>query len=153
MFWTLIIFGIFFVILWRYAFPVLTAAVRAREQALREALEAAKRDRDEAARLIAEHKAQLEAARAEGQKLIADSRVVAEKLKTNMLEDTKKQQDELLARARRDIETEKTKAIGELRREAIDLALKGAERVIERNLDDATNRKIVDDFLNSVQKG
>jgi F-type H+-transporting ATPase subunit b len=152
MFWTLIIFGIFAVLMWKFAFNPLTEAVRAREQSLRDAIEAAKRDREEAAALLSTHKAQLEASRAEAQKLIADGRVVAEKLRTQMLDDTKKQQDELLARAKRDIEGEKTKAIDELRSEAIDLALKGAGKVIEKNLDDATNRKLVEDFLRTVGK-
>jgi F-type H+-transporting ATPase subunit b len=152
MFWTLIIFGLFFAILWKFAFPVLTEAVRARENALREALESAKRDRAEAEKLLAEHKSQLEAGRTEAQKLIADGRAAAEKMRTQVLEDTKKQQDELLARAKRDIETEKVKAIVDLRREAIDLALKGAGRVIEKNLDDATNRKLVEDYLATVGK-
>ena len=127
-------------------------AVEAREKALEDALASAKRDRDEAQRVLAETQAKLEAARTEAQKFIADGRATAEKLRAQMLEDTKKQQDELLARARRDIEGEKTKAIADLRSEAIDLALKGASRVIEKNLDDATNRKLVEDFLKTVGK-
>jgi F-type H+-transporting ATPase subunit b len=152
MFWTLIVFGILVLLLGKYAFGPLTEAVRAREQSLRDAIEAAKRDREEAAQLLATHKTQLEASRAEAQKIIADGRVVAEKMRTQTLEDTKKQQDELLARAKRDIETEKAKAIDDLRREAIDLALKGATKVIEKNLDDATNRKLVEDFLRTAGK-
>jgi F-type H+-transporting ATPase subunit b len=151
MFWTLVIFGIFAVLMWKFAFNPLTEAVRAREQSLRDAIEAAKRDREEAAALLATHKTQLEASRVEAQKIIADGRVVAEKMRTQSLEDTKKQQDELLARAKRDIESEKVKAIEDLRREAIDLALKGAGKVIEKNLDDATNRKLVEDFLRTVK--
>jgi F-type H+-transporting ATPase subunit b len=152
MFWTLIIFGLFAFVMWKFAYDPLTEAVRGREQSLRDAIEAAKRDRDEAAALLATHKTQLEASRVEAQKIIADGRVVAEKMRTQSLEDTKKQQDELLARAKRDIESEKVKAIEDLRREAIDLALKGAGKVIEKNLDDATNRKLVEDFLRTVGK-
>jgi F-type H+-transporting ATPase subunit b len=153
MFWTLIVFGAFVLIIYKYFYPSLTEMVVAREKALREALDAAKRDRDEAAALLATHKTQLEASRAEAQKIIADGRAVADKMREQVLEDTKKQQDELLARAKRDIEGEKAKAIDDLRREAIDLALKGATKVIEKNLDDATNRKLVDDFLRTVGKG
>jgi len=152
MFWTLIIFAGLFFILYRFAWPVLLESVQSRENALREALEKAQRDRDEAAKVLAEHTAKLDAARGEAQKLIADGRTAAEKMKAQMLEDTKKQQDELLARAKRDIEGEKTKAIADLRREAVDLALSGASKVIEKNLDDATNRKLVEDFLGSVGK-
>ena len=67
-----------------------------------------------------------------------------------MLEETRAQQQELLERARRDIEGEKNRAIAELRREAVDLALVGASKVIERNLDDAGNRRLVEQFLSSI---
>ncbi|MFN8583510.1 MAG: hypothetical protein U0163_21350 [Gemmatimonadaceae bacterium] len=38
----------------------------------------------------------------------------------------------------------------ELRREAIDLAIAGAGKVIEKNLDDAGNRKLVETYLSSL---
>jgi len=152
MFWTLIIFSAFAFIIYKFALGPLTQAVAAREAVLREALDSAQADRAEAQRLLAEQKAQLDAARAEGQKYIADGRAIAEQMRADMLAETKQQQDELMARARRDIETEKTKAISELRREAIDLALAGAGKLIEKNLDDATNRKLVEDFLATVGK-
>ena len=58
-------------------------------------------------------------------------------MRGQMLEQTHVQQQELLERARRDIEAEKVNAIAELRREAVDLAIAGASKVIEKNLDDA----------------
>jgi F-type H+-transporting ATPase subunit b len=72
-------------------------------------------------------------------------------MKAEMLEQTHVQQAELLERARRDIDSEKSKAIDELRREAIDLALAGASKVIEKNLDDAQNRKLVESYLSSIK--
>ena len=48
MFWTLLIFGLLYFMLRRWAFPAILGAVEKREQALQEALEAAKRDREEA---------------------------------------------------------------------------------------------------------
>ena len=152
MVWTLVIFVALFFILRQFFFPMILASVEAREKSLADALASAKRDRDEAQRTLAETQAKLEAARNEAQKFIADGRATGEKLRAQMLEETKKQQDELLARARRDIEGEKVKAIADLRSAAIDLALKGASRVIEKNLDDATNRKLVEDFLKTVGK-
>jgi len=150
MFWTLLIFvGLLFV-LSRYAFKPLLAAVEAREASLQSAMDSARRDRDAAAVLLAEQQKQLEAARAEAQKYIADSRAIAEKMRTDLLAETKHQQQELLDRARREIEEQKSRAILELRKEAIDLAIAGASKVIERNLDDASNRRIVEQFLTTI---
>ena len=150
MFWTLIIFLILFAILGKLVFPKITAAVEAREKALEEAIEAAKRDREEAARALAEQLKQIEAARVEAQKIIVDGRQMGETLRAQMIEETHQQQQQMLERARGEIEQEKERAIAELRREAIELAIAGASKVIEKNLDDQANRKIVESFLASI---
>jgi F-type H+-transporting ATPase subunit b len=153
MFWTLIIFGLLFLILWKWGFPAILGAVEAREKALADAIEGAKRDREEAARLLQEHKAQIDASRGEAQKLIADARAVAEKSRAELLEKTRADQQEMLARAQREIAAERDKAIAQLRREAVDLAIAGAGKVIEANLDSDTNRKLVESFLASIPAG
>jgi F-type H+-transporting ATPase subunit b len=150
MFWTLVIFLILFAILGKLVFPKITAAVEAREKALEEAIEGAKRDREEAARALAEQLKQIEAARVEAQKIIVEGRQVGEKLRAQMIEETHQQQQAMLERARREIAMEKENAIAELRREAIELAIAGASKVIEKNLDDQSNRKIVETFLASI---
>jgi len=153
MFWTLIIFVLLLLVLSKYAFKPMLAAVEAREAALQEAIDMAARDRAEAARVLAEHKAQLDAARGEAQQLIADGRAAAERVRNEMLDAARAQQAELLERAKRDIEAEKSRAIAELRREAVDLAIAGASKVINRNLDDAGNRALVESFLSTLPTG
>jgi len=150
MFWTLVIFLILFWILKKYAFPAVLGAVEAREKALADAIEGAKRDREEAARVLGEHRQQLEGARAEAQRMIAEARAVAEKSRAELLENTRQDQQEMLERARRDIAAERDKAIAELRREAVDLAIAGASKVVEQNLDSDKNRKLVEAFLSSL---
>jgi len=148
--WTLFIFVGLFVILKYFAFGPILKSVEAREQALEDAINAAKRDREEAARLLAEHRAALAASRAEAQKICADARVAAERVRVELVEQAHAEQASMLARARQEIEREKTLAIAELRREAVDLAIAGASKVIEKNLDQTGNRKLVESFLASV---
>ncbi len=150
MFWTLLIFLVLFFVLSRYAFKPITAAVEAREKALEAAIAGAKADREAAAALLVEHRAQLEAGRNEAQKLIVEGRAIGDKVRADMIEETRGQQQDMLERARREIEAEKVRAIAELRREAVDLAIAGAGKVIEKNLDDASNRKIVENFLSTI---
>ena len=148
--WTLVIFVLLMVVLSKFAFKPLFAAVEAREKALEDAIEGAKRDRAAAESLLAQQKAHLETARTDAQQIIADSRATAEKMRTDLLALTKAQQEEMIEQARRSIEGEKAAAIAALRTEAIDLAIAGASRVIEQNLDSAGNRKIVESFLASL---
>ena len=151
--WTLITFTILFIVLWKFAFPQLISAVEAREKALEEAIASAARDRDEASKLLAEQKRQLDASRAEGDRFIQEGRSAGEKVRSTMIEETRLQQQEMLERARREIENEKERAIKEMRREAVDLALAGASKIIETNLDDAQNRKLVESYLSSIAAG
>ena len=152
MFWTLLIFVALMFILSKYAFGPITAAVEARERALEDAINAAKLDRENAAKLLEEHRLQIEAARNDAQRLIADGRAAGEKLRAEMLAETSAQQQELLDRARREIQAEKERAIADLRSEAVDLAIAGASRVIEKNLDDRSNRALIESFLGSLDK-
>jgi F-type H+-transporting ATPase subunit b len=153
MFWTLLIFVALWLILTKYAFKPITAAVEARERALQEAIDAATRDREAAAHLLEEHRAQIESARAEAQRIIAEGRATGDKLRAQMLEETRQQQQEMLERARQEIGREKELAIAEMRAEAVDLALRAAEKVIEKNLDARSNRQIVEKFLESLPQG
>lgn len=150
MVWTVVIFVLLMIVLAKFAFPPLFAAVEAREKALEDAVEGAKRDRAEAERFLAQQREQLEAARVEAQKIIAESRVTAEKLRADMLEQTKEQQHDMIEQARRTIEGERDAAIAQMQRETIDLAIAGASRVIEQNLDSTSNRRIVESYLASI---
>jgi F-type H+-transporting ATPase subunit b len=148
--WTLIIFVILVAVLAKFAFGPITASVEARERALEEAIDAARRDREEAARLLAEHRANLDASRGEAQKIIADARTAAERVRAELVEQAHAEQASMLARARQEIEGEKSRALVELRREAVELAIAGAGRVIEKNLDQTSNRQLVESYLASV---
>ncbi len=150
MFWTFVTFVILFIILGRFVFPKIVAEVEKREKALEEAIEGAKADREAAAKALAEQTRQIEAARLEAQRIIVEGRQIGDKLRADMVEETHRQQQAMLERARREIETEKENAIAALRREAVELAIAGASKVIEKNLDDQANRKIVETFLSSI---
>ncbi|HLV25662.1 MAG TPA: F0F1 ATP synthase subunit B [Gemmatimonadales bacterium] len=150
MLWTLLIFVVLLIVLSRFAFPPLLAAVEAREKALQDAIDEARGDREAAAALLAEHQAAIASARTEAQQIIAQGRATSEELKQKMIAETRHQQDELLERARQEIELEKQRAIVQLRREAVEMAIAGAGKVVRRNFDSEANRQIVDEFLSTV---
>lgn len=150
MFWTLFIFAILLFVLSKFAYPKILEAVEARDRAVEEAMAAAKRDRDEAAALLAEHRRQLEAARDEVQKLMTNARADGEKVRADVIEQAHKEQQQMLERARAEIISERDRAIAELRRETVDLAVRAASKVIERNLDVEANRAVVESFLASI---
>ena len=150
--WTLIVFGILLFILWRWGFPVLVKSVEERERKIEKQLQDAERANAEAQRLLDEHKKQIAAAHNQAQEILAKAKAVSEKERATLLAKAREEYDALLNRARRDIDAEKEKAIQALRREAVDLSIAAASRVIEANLDTDANRKLVTEFLESLDK-
>jgi F-type H+-transporting ATPase subunit b len=153
MFWTLFIFIILLLVLTRFAFKPLTAAVEAREKALEDAIEAARRDREEAAALLAEHRQLVKQGHEDAQRFIVEGRAAGEKVREEIVAQAHREQQQMLERARAEIGAERDRAIAELQREAVSLAVLGAGKVIEKDLDNDTNRKLVDSFLASLTPG
>ncbi len=150
MIWTLFIFLLLLVILKKFAWPVVLGAVEAREQALEEQLAEAERNRAEAAALLAEHKKLVTDAKSQAHGIVVEARQLAEKERAVVLEKTKQDQDEQMARARREIAAERDRAIADLRREAVDLSLAAASKLIGQRLDSETDRKLVLEYLGTL---
>jgi F-type H+-transporting ATPase subunit b len=148
--WTLVVFGLLLFILKRWALPPIMAAVEARERDLEETLAEAQRQRAEASRLLAEHEKLVIEGRAQAHALLQEARNAAEKERALAIEKTRQEQEELLERARRDIIAERDRAVVELRREAVDLSLAAASKLIGERLNSETDRKIVEQYLASV---
>ena len=149
--WTLVIFGILLAVLRKFAWPVVLGAVRDREKALEEQIAAAERNRAESARILEEHKQLLAEARTSAHALINEAKGMAEKERTVALEKTRAEQEELLARARREIGVERDRAVQELRREAVDLSLAAAGRLIGQRLESDADRNLVMSYLDTLE--
>jgi F-type H+-transporting ATPase subunit b len=151
MFWTVVVFLLLLLVLKRFAYPALLGAVEARERALQEQLDEAERNRAESAALLAEHKKLVADAKAQAHAIISDARVVAEKERVVAAEKTKAEQEELLSRARREIAAERDRAVADLRREAVDLSLAAASKLIGERLGSESDRKLVTDYLGTLE--
>ena len=150
--WTVVIFAILLGLLYRLGYPALLKMVEERERRIQKQLEDAEKANAEAQRLLEEHKKQIAAARNEAQDILAKAKTVSQKERETLLAKAREEYDALLSRARKDIEAEKDKAIQALRREAVELSIAAASRVIEANLDTDANRRLVTDFLESLAK-
>ncbi|HZA97843.1 MAG TPA: F0F1 ATP synthase subunit B [Gemmatimonadales bacterium] len=151
MIWTVVVFVALLLILRKFAWPALLGAVEARERALEEQLAEAERNRAEAARLLAEHEKLIAEGRASAHALLAEARAAAEKERALAMEKTRQEQEELLERARRDIAAERDRAVADLRREAVDLSLAAASKLMGERLNSDNDRRIVQEYLTSLE--
>jgi len=151
--WTLIIFLGLVLVLGKWAWKPILGALEARERRIQDILDAAARDRAEAEKALQEHRRQLAEARQQAQEFLNEGRQAAERLRQEMLETARRQQEELLTRARDDIRREQDSAIQEIRREAVDLSLAAASKLVQRRLDSAEDRRLVQEYLTQLSSG
>lgn len=149
-FWTWILFLLtLFILSWK-VFPAISGGLEERHAKIQGAIDEARLAREEAEALRAEQRAALDAARAQAQETVEKARAAAEGLKKELLAEAREQQAALLADARRDIELERDQLREDIRKEAVDIALSAAERLLRTRLDAEENRRLVSQYVSDI---
>lgn len=148
--WATVVFLALLGILGRYAWGPILSAAEAREDAIQSALDEARQRNEEAEKLLREHRAQLADARREANELIAEGKAAGEEVRRELEEKARAEAETIVERARADIQRERDKALDTVRREAVDLALAAASRILRENLDAEKDRRMVEGFLDEV---
>lgn len=150
--WTTFVFLALLGILWKYAWGPILAAVEARESRIQDTLDQAAKEREEAAKLLAEHRQQMADARRQAQELIAESREAGDRVRQDIEEKARVEGQALIERARESIQREKEAALDALRREAVDLALAAAAKLMQETLDAAKDRELVMGYIEELSE-
>lgn len=148
--WTLLTFLTLLAVLARFAWKPLMGALDAREKSIQGDIDEAKRQRDEAEALLAEYREQLADGRRQAQALVAESREAAEQLRRELEEKAREESRGILANARREIERERDAAVDAVRREAVEVAMAAASRLVDERLDSERDRKLVTDYIDDL---
>ena len=151
--WTTFVFLSLLGILWKFAWGPMLAAVQAREDGIQETLDEAAHEREQAAKLLAEHREQMADARRQGQQMIADGKEAGERVRQDIEEKARADGDSMIERARESIEREKDAALDELRKESVDLALAAAAKLVQESLDEEKDRELVMGFIDEFGGG
>ena len=151
-FWTLVTFICLLALLARFAWKPLIGALETREQSIQENIDKAADDLQKAEELLREHQGLLDQARRERAEAVSEGQRDAEKLKADILDEARKQREQLLAQTQVQVDAGMRQAQGELRSVAVDLAIQAAEKLLTKNLDDATQRRLVEEYLADLEK-
>lgn len=146
-FWTIVIFLLLLWALAKFAFPAILGYAQAREERIREVMEAAQRDRDEALRLLEEQKRQLAGTRDEAALILAEAKQAAESVRQEVVEKAHAEHREMLERARGEIEREREKAVDALRATAVELALAATSKLLGQKVQGEADRRFVQDVI------
>jgi F-type H+-transporting ATPase subunit b len=150
MIWTLLAFGVTFYVLKRAALPRIGAALEKRANAIRENIEASEKQREEADKLLDEYRQRLKEAREQAEDITARARKAAENLEREATDEGKAKREELVAAARRDIETETRRSLEQIRKEVADLTVLATEKVTRKSLSDDDQKRLVEEALGEV---
>ena len=148
--WTWVVFIALFFALKKFAWPSILKMTEERERKIKHQLEEAERMNAEAKAALEEHKKLLAGAKSQATTLLNEAKQVAQQERDVLLHKTREEQDQMLDRAKREIQAERERAVQDLRRDAVDLSLAAASKLIEQRLDNDSNRKLVSDYLGSI---
>ena len=140
---------VFAFLFWK-GYPAIKKTMDDRTEKIRGDLESAEAQRVEAEKVLAGYNSQLTDARNESARIIEEARQTADSVRTERIAAIDGEIAEMRQRAASEVEASKAQAMADLRGEVTALAIGAAERVVERNLDDATNRALIDSYIDSV---
>jgi F-type H+-transporting ATPase subunit b len=149
--WTIVTFLILLALLGRFAWRPLLDALEQRQDVIRKSLDDARQAKEELQRLQAESARILTEARSEAANIIASTRADAARFADEMKVKARADAEGLVKNAQREIDTQTLRAIDTIRREAVDLSVAVASKILRRDVSKADNDRLVDEAIREMQ--
>jgi F-type H+-transporting ATPase subunit b len=150
MVWTLVAFVICLVVLKKYAFGPVQAGIDKRRDYIRDSIEEADKAREEARRLLEEHRKLIAEAKSEAEGILGETRKVAAAQQERMREETEEDRARRLEETKRQIEQATVQAIGQIRDEVASLSVLAAEKITRKTLTSADQQRLIDEALAEI---
>jgi len=140
-------FIVLFVLLRLFLYKPVMKMLDERAQRTKEGMELAEATKKEYEQAKGEVQKQIEKGRQEAQAIITQTMQVGERLKEESRQEATKQAQTIIDRTRSELEAERDKIVGDLRREFVDISIAAAEKVIKETLDKEKHRKLIEETL------
>ena len=140
-------FIILLVLLRLFLYKPVMKVLDERAERTKEAMELAEATKQEFEQAKGEVQKQIEKGRQEGQAIIAQALQTGERLKEESRAEATKQAQVIIDRTRSELEAERDKIVGDLRRVFVDISIAAAEKVIKETLDREQHRKLIEETL------
>ena len=150
MIWTVIAFLITLFVLKKYAFGPIQQMIDERRERIRRSLEEADDARDEARRLLQEHRELIGQARGQAEHILTEARRVAEAQRQRVKDETEADRKRRLEETQRQIEAETQRALQQIRAEVAELTLVATAKVTGKVLDDSDHRRLIEDAIKEL---
>ncbi|MEX0843786.1 MAG: F0F1 ATP synthase subunit B [Balneolaceae bacterium] len=150
--WIAITMGIFILLMAKYAVPPIMKALEERELKIKDSLESAEKALAKAEQISKDNEKALREAEAKAQQIRKEAVEDAELIRTERINKAKEEAEHLIEQARTSIVQEKKQALMELKTEVAKLAIQSASMIIDSELDEKKNKKLVDSYLSNLSK-
>jgi F-type H+-transporting ATPase subunit b len=149
--WTLVIFVLVVILLGKFAWGPVLALLKQREEFIHKSLSDAKHDRDEAEARLKEYAARLQSAQREAIGIVEEARRDAERLRDELRERARAEAETLIKNAERQVQLETSRALQQIRKEAVDLSVTIASKLLQRNISKDDNEKLINDAMKQIE--
>lgn len=147
---TIITFAVLLVLLAKFAWGPILKMAETREKRITDAIAQAEAQRAEAQKLLDDHRKAMANVQSELATMREQGLAEAEAARRLVHQKAEAEAAELSTKARRDIELARTQALQDIRREAVDLGLAAATRVVGRSLDGNDQRRIAEEVVGGL---
>jgi len=148
--WTIITFLVMVLVLWKAAWKPIVDSMDARAEKIRFDIDNAERTRQEAEKLLTQHKTMMDNARNEASQIIAKGREEAEKIKADIVEKATTESRSIADRAKKEIDLAKDKALLDIKTEVVLLSTEIASKIINKNIKPEDQKALVEEALNKI---
>ena len=150
-FWSTLFFLVLLFILGKFAWPAILTAVKARNESIRNALEAADRAKEEMAQLKADNEQILAEAKAERDALMREAKAMKDKMIAEAKEKAAEEAAKLVRNAKESIQREKAAAVNDMKAQMATLSVDIAEKLLRSKLGESKAQKeLVDKLINEA---
>ena len=151
-FWTTIIFVVFFMLLRKFAWKPILTAVKGREDSINNALLSAENAKKEMMALKSDNQKLLDDARAERDAMIKEATAIKDKMIADAKSEAQTQGAKMIEQAKATIESEKNNAVAEIKNQVSTLSLEIAEKLLKEELSNKESQtKLVEKMLADVK--
>ncbi|GCB37102.1 F0F1 ATP synthase subunit B [Bacteroides faecalis] len=151
LFWMVVAFGIVFVILAKYGFPIIIKMVEDRKTYIDQSLEVAREANAQLSKLKEEGDALVAAANKEQGRILKEAMEERDKIIHEARKQAEKAAQKELELVKEQIQIEKEEAIRDIRKQVAILSVDIAEKVLRKNLDDKEEQMgMIDRMLDEV---
>ncbi len=134
----------------RFLFKPINEVLEKRKNLADKVIREAREAQDEADSLKTQYEESLSSAHAQAAQIVSDAQKEAQTKADTIVKEAQAEATSIKAKASADIEQEKKKAINEAKDEIGGLAMEIAGKVVEKEINEADHKKLIDDFITKV---